>query len=650
MSRASASRKARARREAAAREQQRQRQAFDDQIGALQQQLRLAGSSPSSITVNVRGRSIRTSIPTKMTNPNYRGPINVGGTIKMVINNPRPKHVPRRWLPYRIVSIPPASAREGIKKAIVIKQAERDVFDANANLKNIAQEKTPFAFSTAGISSGKLRLMQRQGLRAHQQALSANKSFVSKEHGAKVKLWEAKKNLAKAKGNSFSEKPPETPFLIQNNTAKLATLSKQSGFDVGKQLKKTNERFGLDLNVDDITANPTTGGLLGEAKTIFTRNRKIDKLKTEITPVEPETVQLTENTGFSTLISRRTSMINQQKARLAEINKIKDEDLRIARIETDLPKFKNRADVIDSKIKALEGRITKIRKTRKPQELLSTTGSLKGYRIRDLVARRNQLTKIRNEKADIFNKIDDPALRQVTLEQDIPQFDRRIGEIDSDIDRGVKFGESRKSLDIDIFENKPTRRNRTAKTFTVKIGGQERTFRRNVRGARRAKTFFDEQKLLKQQEIGKISDPVKRAVATEQDIGILDLGQKATKIQEKALKAERRQELENLNIGGASTTALPFTPADTPTGKLEIQPLPKKRGVPSVFNQLSFGGNDRPITQKRSRRNNIFSSDSFGGFKQNRNRRIDPRSADIGNIFGSSQKISKKNKGSFDFF
>ena len=597
MSGASRSRAARARALQASRKREADNRWADWQAGQISLLISIAGQTERGPRGSRVPKKIRVA----------RSPMRNGGTRPITI------------------TAPPLSAVPALRKQLQRAGLSATIVRAQTNLQS-AQVVPYFP-----IASRSLRGASRRAKAKALEARKSNKSIVSRTHNAKVALFNARNSLKEFdKGSPLTASErgvaPIAPFLIQGSGQKLKTLSDQSGFDVGSQLRKTNERFGLNLTVDDVTANFTSGGLLGEASALFTRNRKIDKIKTTLTPEAPTTVNLDENSDFDLLFDRRKSIVDQQQGRLDEINKVGDENLRLARIETELPLFNTRAGEIDGLISGLNTRISGIKKTRKPQELLSATGSLQNFSLKTLVERRNTLTKIRNEKVGIFNEITDPALRHVTKTQDIPQFDNRISELDSNIDQAVKFGESRKQLDISI-QNAPTkRRGRAPKTFDVTIGGEKRTFKRNERGARKAGLFFNEIKAKKAKEVAGISDPINRAVASDQDLGILDLGLKASKTQRKVLKNEKRQELESLNIGGASGSSFqPFTPADTPTGKLATRAIPKGRGVPRVFDQLNIGGGGR----KRATRNEI----------------------DIGGIFGDSgrTKIQRRNRG-FDFF
>ena len=589
MSRAHALHKARARQLYAQKEKNRIRKNHDIHIGRIVAQLRWAGTKGAYITVAVPIVKKNQKIPNT-----------------------------------RRIKIPPASARPALERALKVAHAEKKVTLAKNKVHGLSLMPISLQVgSQRPLASGANRRARTQWT----QTQAHDVRMLTKKHDANVNLWNAEKELANAQGSKFTKGKPKAPFAIQGSGEKLATLSSQSGFDVGLQLKKTNERFGLDLSVNDVTADAFSGGLVGEASSLFGRNRKIDKLKTEIEITKPNTVALDEFSGYDTLFERRDSIVNQQKSHLDQINKIQDPDLRIAKIENDLPQFNERAGQIDGLITGLDTRIKTTRATRKPQELLSATGSLKSFNIRDLISRRNALAKIRNEKAKSFESIKDPALRQVTLEQDIPQFDKRIGVLDSDITKSVKFAESRKLLDIGIVNAPVKRRGRRSKTFDVTIGDNTQTFKRNTRGAKKAQLFFQKQKAKKQKEIAKIQDPVLRAVAVDQDIGIINLGIKAQKVQGKVLKAERRADLEALNIGGAFGSAgfMPFTPSDTPTGRLNVPAIPKRRGTPKVFEQLNY------------RR--------FSG-----RGRANSNELDIGNIFGSSAKIKTKQSGQFDFF
>lgn len=440
-------------------------------------------------------------------------------------------------------------------------------------------------------------------------------------------------------------------FGSKSRSERVKLLGTSSGFDIEKQLSQSNERFSLDLTVLDITKNNEKGGVLDTALTLFQRNRNIDKLKEDKSLFRsPETVNLDEFSDFDTLFGRHTSIVNQQKVRLTEINKLENKDLKIARIEKEIPLFNVRAGEISGLIDNLEKRTGDIRKSRvADSSLISASGALKSFRLGDLVDRRNQLAKFRNEKTDIFNTIKDPALRQVTLEQDIPLLDSRIGVLDSDIAKSVKFGESRKQIGLDIL-NVPTKgRVRQAKQFKVKVGDKTRTFRRSRRGAIQARQFFLQQRALKLKEIRGLEDPIERAVAEEQDLGVLDFGVKATRQQEKVLKIEAKAKRGKVAGAVGSTGFLPFTPSDTPTGKLKIQATRKRKGVPPVFGQLTGFGNpagfgdpfSKPKKQRQQRQK-----------PQQRRRKIDPNSFDIGNMFnfGGRETIPKRSRNSFDFF
>ena len=626
MSGASARRSALARQEKAQKARLLKVQHADIAIQRTQMLLNYAGNIPKGRWVSHRhGPPTFHPLPTSALNPNYTGPIrNRDGSVSVLVSTPVIRKGNRTTNRARI-SIPPASAIPSLTRQLAVQKAQKKVIQAQNEIEGLSIMPINIQVgSTRSGSSGR----NRKARAVWTQTQTHDVGLLTRKHSANTRLWSAQKEVATASGSTFNTPPPKAPFAIQGSGEKLATLSAQSGFDVGLQLKKTNERFGLDLNVNHVTADPFSGGLVGEASNIFSRNRKIDKLKTELDIVKPNTVPLDSFSGYDTLFERRDSIVGQQKSHLDSLNLISDPDLRIARIENDLPQFNQRAGEIDGLITNLEGRIKTTRATRKPAELLSATGSLKSFNIRDLVSRRNDLTKIRNEKALAFENIKDPALRQVTLEQDIPQFDQRIGALDSDIQKSVSFAESRQKLDIGIVNAPTKRRGRQPKTFDVTIGSTTQTFKRNTRGARKAQTFFQEQRALKQTEIDKISDPIQKAVAIDQDIGVIDLGIKAQKVQSKVLKAEKRANLESLNIGGASGSAgfMPFTPSDTPTGKLNIPSIPKRRGVPKIFDQL----------QSPSRRRGRGRTPS--------------NSLDIGAIFGQSERIPKKQNGQFDFF
>ncbi len=607
----------------------------------------------------------RSRIPTQVPASNYRGLLRDArtGNLRMVVSRGGGAQNPR-YIGYQIINIPTASQRAGLQQALRVSEAKVAVIRATHQVQDM--NSIPISLSVGSQRSGRSGA-NRLAVANWKQQQSVDVGAVTRKHSANTTLWSAQKNLAIVSGGTWNTPAPIPPFIIQGSGQKLATLSSQSGFDVGKQLKTTNDRFGLNLDVNDITASYVSGGLVAEASNLFNRNKKIDKLKTTLTPVSAQMVNLDQNSDFDLLYDRRESIVNQQSDHLLGLNKIGDEDLRVARIETDLPVFTKRAGEIDGLITGLNTRITAIKKTRKPQELLSTTGSLANYSLKTMVDRRNTLTKIRNEKVDIFNSITDPALRQVTKEQDIPQFDQRIGLLDSDIDRSVKFGESRKQLDIGIVNAQTKRRGRAPKTFDVSIGDDTRTFRRNERGSRNAQLFFNEVKSKRTKEVQSIADPIEKAVTIDQDLGVLDLGIQASNIQRKSLKAEKRQELENMNIGGASSTSgfQPYTPSDTPTGKLQISAIPKRRGVPKIFDQLGGAkGNDFGIDTSRSRgRSNSknsafgmgdFGINNFGGESRSRGRSsrpINPSQLDLGNVFGGkSERINKRTSGGFDFF
>jgi hypothetical protein len=644
MSGASSRHKARARQLEKRRAQQKEVEKVQREQSALRKLLSVAGKK----NLTSRSKSERSALSKGM----------------VIIPNPNFNPQNRRSRMTTTVRIPPASDIPTLQKRLAIANAKEKVVRATHTVSNI--NPVPIHLQVGSSRSGRSG-SNRRAIADFKAKQNANKKNVTTKFTAQMNLFNAKRNLASLQlGVPVSQitpntkigvrksrtsrrttpillgAPPEKPFLIQSSGEKVEHLKKQTGFDIGFQLQKTKERFGVDLKVDDIIANPISGGIVPQAKVLFERNKKIKQIKETRTFAPPDTVELDQNSDFDTLFGRRESIVTQQKQRLAQIEKEKDPDLKIARIEKELPLFNQRAGEIDGLIGNLNTRLTKLQKNRKAQDLLTATGSLQDFKLKTLVDRRNQLTRIRNEKVDIFNQIQDPALRQVTKEQDIPQFDKRIGELDANIDQAVKFGQNRKQINIAI-ENAPTkRRGRAPKTFDVTVGDAKKTFRRTERGARDAEIFLTDTKRKKTKEIESIIDPINKEVAKEQDLEILGLGVKASKQQRKALKTEKRVELESLNIGGATGTSfLPFTPADTPTGKLSVQAIPKGRGVPKVFDQLNFEDSfgDRQKPRRGSR----------GGGSRGR---INQKEFDIGNLFGNRgvQKVNKRRNAGFDFF
>jgi len=430
------------------------------------------------------------------------------------------------------------------------------------------------------------------------------------------------------------QEPVDENIFYGDESQKQSNLSRLVGYDLPSQFKKSKDRFGLDLFADDVGSlnySGTSGSLFPEAVDLFERNKKIDSYKSSLSPVSLEPLDISDDTDYDVLFSKRDKLIQRQNQRLDEINAIPDEDLKIATFETDFPAFKSKGNELDSYIGRLDTRVTELKSSRKPQKLIQGK-NIESYRLKDLVDQRNFLTEVRNAKVRQYNEeIKDPALKFVSIEQDIPQYDDQIGFLDSTIDKSVKFAESRTPLSIDIY-NEPVRRGRVPKEFSVMAGTEKKTFRRNQRGAMEAMRFFEEQKGKKEKEFESYTDPIEKGVAFDQDLGVLDIGIQSAKVQGKALKAEKRQELENLNAGGASTMGFqPFTPSDTPTGELRIDPLPRSRGTPKIFEEINFG----------MRRSGL---DDISGRPLN-------NEFDLGNLFGyggGKTRIPKRQK--FDFF
>lgn len=559
-------------------------------------------------------------------NPTFTGVFKSGGTVYIAYApNPLQPNVRSKTGPAKSYSpAPPASAIPNIKKAIEIAEIQKGITRAETSKRWEEANVVPIGLLVVNTNKAMRGLVAAERNKIV-TASQSDKDRVSRMYGFDNTIYQGKKKIAEIQGSTFTDPPPKKPFLIQGTKERYATLKETTGYDIEAQLNQSNSRFDLNLNLDDIISNEVSGSIFNEAIDLFKRNQKIDNLKTTLTPVGPQTENIDEFADFDKLYERRQSIADQQTNRLNDILNISDTDLKIATLETDLPLFKERTDFIDNKINILDQKITDLRKTRKPQNLLVGTGSLANYGIKTMVDRRNTLTTIRNAKADEINAIKDPAEKFLAIEQDLPSLDNRIIEIDKDINRGLEFADSRKKLDI-TFQDQPTKGRRPPKYFTLDIGGESREFRRNTRGAQGALAFIEEQKGKKLSEINAMDDKVFAEVVREQDVNALSLTSDLTKQQRKALKFEK---LSMIDMGGgASGDFYPETPSDTPTGTLAIDPLPKSRGIPKVFGQATSRGRGR------------------GGMGF-----MDRNSFDIGKLYGGSAKIPKRqNDFTYDFF
>ncbi len=361
----------------------------------------------------------------------------------------------------------------------------------------------------------------------------------------------------------YGQRPP------QNDLERVQLIEKKFADQFNKD-KTTLKELGVDISEDQYLYKPNQK----EIKSLVSLAEEIKVKKPKWKQKGPEQLGDIKKLSVNELLEKREKIYQQQQQRIAELEGMGKADQYIG-FELDMPLYKEKADLIDTRIGAVEKDIGKISKTYTPEKMkdFDFSGKKGTDVLFGLVEERDKIPKLHEQKIAEIQQIEDPALRTVRLEKDLPQYQLTADELEKKIEQYLNLRETRKDVGVEI-DDQQTRRGRAPSYFKIKIGGEEKKFRTGRRGSMEAEKFFTEASSKQYEKLGKLSDPIERAVAEEQDLEQLQMGADIIKYRKKQARHSQRQELESTNIGAIGDSG-PDQPSDSPTGMLKV-PEPRQ--------------------------------------------------------------------------
>jgi hypothetical protein len=199
--------------------------------------------------------------------------------------------------------------------------------------------------------------------------------------------------------------------------------------------------------------------------------------------------------------------------------------------------------------------------------------------------------------------IQDPAERYVAIEQDFPIISGKLNEYDENINKYGNILETRTPIDIKFERDRKG-------SLEINIGDNKRKFRNTRRGIMEAEQFYTQSRKKHFDELP--SDKIIKNASLEQDMPLLDYGEKALKEQKKAQKIQDRQRQLNMQDSFAGDFG-PNAPSTTPTGTLRV-PTPKANMGRSGGFEKMFTNNEIRFPDMNEKRSKPFSRQDRGDF------------------------------------
>jgi hypothetical protein len=331
-------------------------------------------------------------------------------------------------------------------------------------------------------------------------------------------------------------------------------------------------------------------------------NEKRKDITMQIDPDLPELGDYNDTSDYEKLYGLQDVIISEQNKRFEEINLLQDPAERFVRKEKDLKQYGDYLNFANEKITNLDARVENVRGRRKPSEIsFSDIGD--SFTYNKLVDERNIIASLQNEKVAEINLIQDPAERYVAIEQDFPIISGKLNEYDENINKYGNILETRTPIDIKFERDRKG-------SLEINIGDNKRKFRNTRRGIMEAEQFYTQSRKKHFDELP--SDKIIKNASLEQDMPLLDYGEKALKEQKKAQKIQDRQRQLNMQDSFAGDFG-PNAPSTTPTGTLRV-PTPKANTGRSGGFEKMFTNNEIRFPDMNEKRSKPFSRQDRGDF------------------------------------